>query len=129
MPLVWAHSEYIKLLRSLHDQAVWDMPKQTVKRYLEEKKTATYQIWTTKQRRAWLAPGKDLRIDVPTPAGVDWTTKDPTKTVTTTDTRFGFFSALLPLSNLPSGSRVEVTITPENPGQDWKGDSFTIEVR
>ena len=30
MPLVWAHSEYVKLLRSLHDGKVWDMPPQPV---------------------------------------------------------------------------------------------------
>jgi glucoamylase len=34
MPLVWAHSEYIKLRRSLADGAVFDMPPQTVARYL-----------------------------------------------------------------------------------------------
>ncbi len=33
-PLVWAHAEYIKLLRSLHDGAVFDLPPQTVARYL-----------------------------------------------------------------------------------------------
>ncbi len=29
MPLAWAHSEYIKLLRSLHDNAIWDRTPQT----------------------------------------------------------------------------------------------------
>jgi glucoamylase len=34
MPLVWAHAEYIKLCRSLRDRVVFDMPPQTVNRYL-----------------------------------------------------------------------------------------------
>jgi glucoamylase len=34
MPLVWAHSEYIKLIRSLKDARVFDLPPQTVDRYL-----------------------------------------------------------------------------------------------
>jgi glucoamylase len=129
MPLVWAHSEYIKLLRSLHDHSVWDMPTQTVKRYLDEKQTAAFQIWTTKQRRAWLAPGKDLRIDLPAPADVHWTIGGQTKTARTSDTRFGLFSAMLPLSNTPSGGRAEVKITSEDHSRQWKGDSFTIQVR
>ena len=33
MPLVWAHAEYVKLRRSLHDGRVFDMPPQTVERY------------------------------------------------------------------------------------------------
>jgi glucoamylase len=33
MPLVWAHAEHIKLLRSLADAAVFDLPPQPVRRY------------------------------------------------------------------------------------------------
>ncbi|MEO7996531.1 MAG: glycoside hydrolase family 15 protein [Gemmatimonadaceae bacterium] len=33
MPLVWAHSEYVKVLRSLHEKRVFDCPPQTLKRY------------------------------------------------------------------------------------------------
>ena len=33
MPLVWAHSEYLKLNRSLSDGSIFDLPPQTVKRY------------------------------------------------------------------------------------------------
>ncbi len=36
MPLVWAHAEYIKLLRSLKDRKVWDMPPQPVERYQKQ---------------------------------------------------------------------------------------------
>ena len=34
MPLVWAHAEYLKLCRSLHDGSVFDTPRQPVQRYL-----------------------------------------------------------------------------------------------
>ncbi len=34
MPLVWAHAEFIRLLRSLRDGAVFDCPSETVERYL-----------------------------------------------------------------------------------------------
>ena len=36
-PLVWAHSEYIKLRRSLQEGKIFDQPPQTVQRYLVEK--------------------------------------------------------------------------------------------
>ena len=38
-PLVWAHSEYIKLRRSLRDGKIFDQPPQTVQRYQVEKPT------------------------------------------------------------------------------------------
>jgi glucoamylase len=34
MPLVWAHAEYAKLVRSLHDGRVFDMPQQGYERYV-----------------------------------------------------------------------------------------------
>ncbi|MDQ2687034.1 MAG: glycoside hydrolase family 15 protein, partial [Armatimonadota bacterium] len=37
MPLVWAHAEFLKLLRSLKDGQVWDTPPQTAERYLKNK--------------------------------------------------------------------------------------------
>jgi glucoamylase len=37
MPLVWAHAEYLKLRRSLRDGRLFDLPPQTVQRYLIEK--------------------------------------------------------------------------------------------
>ncbi len=36
MPLVWAHAEFLKLLRSLKDGQVWDTPPQTVQRYRDK---------------------------------------------------------------------------------------------
>jgi glucoamylase len=44
MPLVWAHAEYVKLLRSLKDGRVFDMPPQTVQRYQVEKVASACSI-------------------------------------------------------------------------------------
>lgn len=129
MPLVWAHSEYIKLLRSLHEGAIWDLPTQTVRRYLQEKKAADFQIWTTKQRRAWLAPGKNLRVDLYAAAKVEWTLGEDARVLSTTDTGFGLHSAMLPVAASAPGTEIEVRITPEGTGGNLKADSFAIEVR
>ena len=39
-PLVWAHSEYIKLRRSIRDGKIFDQPPQTVQRYLVEQRAS-----------------------------------------------------------------------------------------
>ena len=129
MPLVWAHSEYIKLLRSLQDDAIWDLPTQTVQRYLHQKKMADFQIWTTKQRRGWLVPGKNLRVDLNGAAEVEWTIGGDVHAVSTRDTGFGLHSAMLPLSGAAPGTQIKVEITPEAVGEGLKADSFTIQVR
>jgi glucoamylase len=130
MPLVWAHSEYIKLLRSLHANAVWDMPSQTVERYLKNGKTANFQIWTTKQRRAWLTPGKNLRLDLNAPAHVQWTIDGSSNTAVTQDTGFGLHAAMLPLSSVGAGADVVIKVTPvDTDSNDLKRDSFVIRTR
>jgi glucoamylase len=37
MPLVWAHAEYAKLVRSLYDGRVFDMPQQSYERYVRHR--------------------------------------------------------------------------------------------
>ncbi len=44
MPLMWAHAEYINCFRSLRDGRVFDMPPQTVQRYLVEKRSAKFTV-------------------------------------------------------------------------------------
>jgi hypothetical protein len=113
VPLVWAHSEYIELLRSLHGNAVWDMPPQTVDRYLKSGRTADFQIWTTNQRRAWLAPGKNLRVDLNGPAQVQWTADQSSNMIPTSDSGFGLHSAMLSLSRVGAGAEIAVKVTPD----------------
>jgi hypothetical protein len=52
MPLGWAYAESIKLRRSLRDESLFDMPPQTVERYLVEKVESPYVLWRPDHRRA-----------------------------------------------------------------------------
>ena len=49
-PLVWAHSEYLKLRRSIREGRIFDQPPQTVARYAGGEHTTTpYAIWRFNQ--------------------------------------------------------------------------------
>ena len=63
MPLVWAHAEYVKLLRSLADGAVFDLPPHTVRRYLKEKRQARCRPWREDAPVAKIPSGRVLRLD------------------------------------------------------------------
>lgn len=45
MPLVWAHSEYMKLCRSLFDKKVFDLPDKVYKRYVVQNKKSPRDFW------------------------------------------------------------------------------------
>ncbi len=51
MPLVWAHAEYLKLVHSLADGRVFDMPPQTHERYVRRRtKSSALRIWRFNQK-------------------------------------------------------------------------------
>lgn len=137
MPLVWAHAEYIKLLRSLHTNEIWDSVPQTIARYVHAKHPASFQIWRPQQRRAFLTAGKDLRIDLPGPAKVTWRENRRERHSPTRNSGLGLHTAMLPLSRLAPGQVVRVRIEPVQPAKEAKttgsqvaeADAFLIRIR
>lgn len=112
MPLVWAHAEYIKLLRSLRERKIWDIPPQTVERYINSRTAAQYQIWTREQQRRILSAGRDLRVDCSRPAAVEWTSDDWTSSQreATQDSGLGVYFAVLPVRHAPPRTRIRFRV-------------------
>ena len=128
-PLVWAHSEYIKLVRSLKDGRIFDQPPQTVKRYRVEKRSSVYCEWRFNNKCRVMAAGKILRIAVMAPANVHWSNDDwkTTNDLATRDTRAGIFIADLPTSQLQPGRSIVFTMYwPQ--GQKWEGMDFSVTI-
>jgi len=72
MPLVWAHAEHVKLCRSLADGAVFDMPPQTVARYVTRHTPPRVQPWRLNWRAGRIVAGRTLRLDLTAPTSVAW---------------------------------------------------------
>ena len=72
MPLVWAHAEYAKLVRSLHDGRVFDMPQQPYERYIRARPASTTAVWTPRCRTRTLVAGAALTVHVPADSDVEW---------------------------------------------------------
>ncbi|ESY67083.1 MULTISPECIES: glucan 1,4-alpha-glucosidase [Mesorhizobium] len=126
MPLVWAHSEHIKLLRSLRDGAVFDMPPQGVKRYIEDRTVSPFRTWRFNNKIRALPGGKTLRVELLAPATVhwsidNWTTAQDSKTE---ENAFGIHLVDLPVA-LPSGSTLTFTFFWPGTG-DWENVDFSV---
>lgn len=129
MPLVWAHSEYIKLRRSLQEGRVFDMPPQTVERYIVEKTGTPFAVWRFNHKCVSLPQGKVLRLEVLVPAVVHWSL-DGWKTahdVKTRSTDIGIHLVELPTAKLPAKQRIEFTFYwPDS--KTWEGKNFAVTV-
>ena len=129
MPLVWAHAEYLKLRRSLHDGQIFDMPPQTVKRYLIDKTVSPRIIWKFNQKIRSMPRGKILRIETLTPAIIHWSADHwkTTQEVKTSDVRLGIHSADLMTTQLSTGNEVKFTFYwPE--AKHWEGIDFSVRI-
>jgi glucoamylase len=129
MPLVWAHSEYIKLARSIRERKVFDMPPQTVARYQTRKSESKLAAWRFNQKIRTIPRGKNLRIEVLAPATVHWS-KDKWKTVSdskTVDTGLGIHYIDLETTGLSLGDTIAFTFFwPE--ANKWEGNDFQVAV-
>jgi len=128
-PLVWAHSEYIKLRRSIRDGRIFDQPPQTVERYLKQKHVRQFFGWRFNNKTRSVPRNKTLRIVLLSPARVRWSI-DNWKTSHDTDTRdteLGIHVLDLPTASLPPGGEAVFTFFWPNENR-WEGTDFGVKV-
>jgi glucoamylase len=129
MPLVWAHAEYLKLQRSLHDGTLFDQPPQTVQRYLKENTVSPRLVWRYNHKLYSLPPGKILRIELMAPASIHWTA-DEWKTcgdLKTHDAGLGIHMVDLPTTALAEGRQIKFTFYWPDAGH-WEGRDFIVRI-
>jgi glucoamylase len=129
MPLVWAHSEHIKLLRSLREGAVFDMPPQGVRRYIEDKTVSAFRSWRFNNKIRSMPRGKTLRIELLAAAMVHWTTSHwgVAENRTTTENAFGIHLIDLPTAELEPGTSVEFTFYWQLAAH-WENVNFAVTI-
>jgi glucoamylase len=124
MPLVWAHGEHIKLLRSLADGAVFDMPPQTVRRYQVEDRQPRVLPWRPGFQPDRLPAGRVLRIELPEPCTVLWSGDGwaHSAETATSDTGLGVHAA-----EIETDARPVVFTWRQTATQAWAGANFTLD--
>jgi glucoamylase len=129
MPLTWAHAEYIKLCRSLHDGHVFDMPPQPVQRYQAGQARSQYAVWRFNNKRRAIPPGSTLRLEVTRSAKVRWSPDgwQTTRDVQMRDTGLGVYVADLPTRKLKDGDTVVFTFYWLDADR-WQGENYTVQI-
>jgi len=128
-PLVWAHSEYIKLRRSLLDGKAFDQPPQTVDRYLTRKQSSVYFNWRFNNKTRTMPCGKKLRLLLMESALVHWSI-DGWQTSYNSDSVESGWSLQhldLPTESLPSGREITFTFYWKTSGR-WENRDYRVTV-
>ncbi len=130
MPLVWAHAEYVKLVRSLLDGVVFDMPDSPYDRYVRRGVEARHAIWSGANKTRAMRPGRVLRVQTNRRALVHWT-RDGWSTSHDTPARevtsLGVFLADLETQALEAGTMLDFTLYyPDE--QRWEGSNHRVMI-
>jgi glucoamylase len=129
MPLVWAHAEHLKLRRSLRDGAIFDLPPQTVRRYLRDKTRSPRMVWRFNHKVRSIPIHKILRVETLAASIVRWSADD-WKTVRegqTQDTGLGIQFVDLPTEQLEEQTDIKFTFYWSDAGR-WEGRNFAVRI-
>ena len=129
MPLMWAHAEYIKLLRSTADGAVFDLIPEVADRYRNGRGRKDLNIWKRNRMVPAMTAGTVLRIQGPRSFMLHWSNdewKTPIDTTSQT-TAIGFHFVDIPTA---PGDRAPLRFTFKwLDDNSWEGRDYAVEVR
>lgn len=111
MPLVWAHSEFIKLCYSRALGCPVDRPAATWNRYHGVRPQITHDIWGPRYRPRHIRRGNNLTIALRAPALVHWgiNSWQDAQDLDTRDTGLDIHVVDLPVTALKDGETVQFT--------------------
>jgi glucoamylase len=76
MPLMWAHAEYIKLLRSTRDGKVFDLIPEVASHFRSGRRRALLEVWKRNRQVSAIRPGVTLRILADKDFALHWSLDD-----------------------------------------------------
>ncbi len=128
-PLVWAHSEYIKLRRSLLDGKIFDQPPQTVERYLKNKVSGKYFNWRFNNKPRTMLCGKKLRLLLMDQARVHWSVDNwqTSQDSDSAESGWNLQHVDLPTETLAVGREIVFTFYWKNAAR-WEGRDYEVAV-
>jgi glucoamylase len=130
MPLVWAHSEYLKLLRSAHDGQVFDRIPIVEERYAKGHHPPSHiEVFKVLRRQiSHISAGKTLRITSAARFRVSWTPDRWQTTNVLESTQVGYAGSYADLPT-PAGQNGALSFTLFWPDENrWEGRNFDVAV-
>jgi len=130
MPLMWAHAEYIDLLRSTADSGIFDRLEIVSERYGNGTGRKDLEVWKRGRHVAKVAPGQVLRIQQSARFRLHWTADEwaSVRDNDASDSGVGTYYFDIPIEKRDS-LRAPIRFTffwPEK-GQ-WEGKDYRIDV-
>ncbi len=128
MPLVWAHAEYLKLVRSAHDGRVFDRISAVEARYGNGRRESPIEIWKMRRPISTIEEGKILRVISANPFEVRYTTDNWVTQRTVVCRSLGASGSVADIPPTPAHAH-EVSFTLYwSAAKHWEGRNFLVKI-
>jgi glucoamylase len=131
MPLMWAHAEYIKLLRSTADGKVYDAIPEVAERYLGVRgKRKQLEVWKPSRHVRFMRAGEILRVQGTGPFTLHWSSDNWKSVQDTKSTRNALEIDYVDLMDIVTSPGMCIRFTfLWTKGDRWEGQDYVITVR
>lgn len=129
MPLMWAHAEYIKLLRTVADGQVCDLIPEVANRYLRPRKRVPIELWKFNRQVRAISPGATLRVLAKAPFVLHWGRGDWNNGIDTLCQSTALGLSFADIATASGDSRpIRFTFRWLDDNR-WEGRDYTVELR
>jgi glucoamylase len=126
-PLLWAHSEYIRLLRSVQDRKVFDLIPEVAERYRGQAVRTKIEFWQPIHPISHARKGHTLRINAPHPFRLHWSQNGDPQWQDADSRESGVGSEYLDIPAEQVDPRIEFTFFCKDRNA-WEGRNYQVEV-
>ncbi len=129
IPLMWAHAEYVKLVRSVIDNKIFDRIDPVAERYCNDKPRRIIEVWKMNRQVRKVPAGALLRVQASSPFILHWSDDEWTtpRDIISTPTALGIEYADIEISS-PQSTPVRFTFHWPLDNQ-WQGTDYTVEIQ
>lgn len=128
MPLVWAHAEYLKLLRSVRSGEVFDRIPIVEKRYAKGEQTSNIEVFKLRRKINRIPAGKTLRITAQDSFKVKWTADNWETSNLIEESTLGYAGCFADIATAPEQTGA-VSFTLYWIAEDrWEGQNFDVQI-
>jgi glucoamylase len=128
IPLMWAHAEYVRLLRSLVDNKVFDRIDPVAARYCNDNPRPVIEVWKMNRQVQKVATGALLRVQASSPFQLHWSDDEWRSSHDTgsTPTSLGLEYVDIPVD---AAQKAPLRFTFRWPVQNqWQGKDYAVEI-
>jgi glucoamylase len=131
MPLMWAHAEYIKLLRSTADGKVYDAIPEVAQRYLGKRRNRVQlAVWKFQRQARFMRAGEVLRIQTEAEFTLHWSTDNWQTWNDTKSTKNSLEIDYVDLKEVAANAGTALSFTFFwTTANRWEGHDYHIHVR